>query len=57
MGACRNSIFSCILPSLAIKSFQCSKFSEGIIFTWPLFSHFVRVPAKFRSVGRPTDLN
>jgi hypothetical protein len=26
---------------LAKKSFQSSKFSEGIFFTWPLFSHFV----------------
>ena len=41
MGACRNSIFGVFGIFLAKKSFQSSKFSEGIFFTWPLFSHFV----------------
>ena len=42
MGACRNSIFGVFGIFLAKKSFQSSKFSEGIFLTWPLFSHFVK---------------
>jgi hypothetical protein len=42
MGACRNSFFGVFGIFLAKKSFQSSKFSEGIFFTWPLFSHFVK---------------
>jgi hypothetical protein len=57
LGACHNSISGVVGIFLAKKSFQSSKFSEGISFTWPLFSHFEWVPAKFRSVGWPTDLN
>jgi hypothetical protein len=38
---CRNLIFGVFGIFLAKKSFQSSKFSEGIFFTWPLFSHFV----------------
>ncbi len=41
VGACRNSFFGVFGIFLAKKSFQSSKFSEGIFFTWPLFSHFV----------------
>ena len=41
LGACRNSFFGVFGIFLAKKSFQSSKFSEGIFFTWPLFSHFV----------------
>jgi hypothetical protein len=42
LGACRNSFFGVFGIFLAKKSFQSSKFSEGIFFTWPLFSHFVK---------------
>jgi hypothetical protein len=41
LGACRNSFFGVFGIFLAKKLFQSSKFSEGIFFTWPLFSHFV----------------
>jgi hypothetical protein len=41
MGVCCNSVFGAFGIFLAKKSFQSSKFSEGIFFTWPLFSHFV----------------
>jgi hypothetical protein len=42
LGACRNSFFGVFGIFLAKNSFQSSKFSEGIFFTWPLFSHFVK---------------
>jgi hypothetical protein len=38
MGACRNSILGVFGIFLAKNLFQSSKFSEGIFFTWPLFS-------------------
>ena len=41
MGDFRYSFFCVFGIFLAKKLFQSSKFSEGIFFTWPLFSHFV----------------
>jgi hypothetical protein len=43
LGVSRNSILGVLGIFLAKKSFENSKFIEGIFFTWPLFSHFVRV--------------
>jgi hypothetical protein len=41
LGACRNSICCVVFLFLARFSFQISFFSESILCTWPLFSHFV----------------
>jgi hypothetical protein len=43
MGVSRSLIMGVFGIFLAKKSLESSKFSNGIFFTWPLFSHFVRV--------------
>ena len=43
MGACRNLILGVLGIFLVKKLFESSKFTDGIFFTWPIFSHFVRV--------------
>ena len=40
MGACRYLILGGFGIFLAKNLSQSSKFSEGIFFTWPVFSHF-----------------
>ena len=43
LGVSHNSILGGFGIFLAKKLFESSKFSDGNFFTWPIFSHFVRV--------------